>query len=57
VNDQAAAELVSAFYDRLGEPDRSRAQALQAAQLELLAQRSYRHPAYWSPFILISSWL
>ena len=57
VNDEAAAKLVTAFYRELGNHALSRAQALQAAQLELLRTREWSHPALWSPFVLISSWL
>jgi CHAT domain-containing protein/tetratricopeptide (TPR) repeat protein len=57
VNDEVTAELVSSFYARLGDPERSRAQALQSAQLEVLRRERYAHPGYWSPFMLISSWL
>ncbi|MGH0028245.1 MAG: CHAT domain-containing protein, partial [Myxococcota bacterium] len=56
VNDVAAAELVTRFYGELAD-SASRAQALQRAQLQLLEQRALRHPAYWAPFLLISSWL
>jgi CHAT domain-containing protein len=57
VNDEAAAELIGAFYRKLGEGGLSRARALQQAQLELLGERSLRHPFYWAPFVLINSWL
>ena len=57
VDDEASADLITHFYRELGDPARSRAQALQRAQLALLKTRNYRHPAYWSPFLLISSWL
>ena len=56
VNDPAATALVEAFYTRLMAGD-SRAQALRAAQLGLLADFRYRHPAYWAPFLLIGTWL
>ena len=49
--------LVTGFYRRLGNPEVSRARALQQAQVELLTRPEYRHPAYWAPFLLISSWL
>jgi CHAT domain-containing protein len=45
------------FYGQLHDPERSRAQALQHAQVKLLSTRHYRHPGYWAPFLLISSWL
>jgi len=57
VNDRATAELVIEFYRQLHDPERSRAEALQHAQLKLLSTRHYRHPGYWAPFLLISSWL
>jgi CHAT domain-containing protein len=31
--------------------------ALQTAQTALIEQLAFRHPIYWSPFLLISSWL
>jgi CHAT domain-containing protein len=57
VNDRATADLVIEFYGQLHDPERSRAEALQHSQLKLLNTRHYRHPAYWAPFLLISSWL
>ena len=57
VNDQATAEFVVAFYRQLNDPEHSRAQALQYAQIELLGTRHYRHPGYWAPYLLINSWL
>jgi CHAT domain-containing protein len=57
VNDEAAAELVSEFHRQLAQPGSSRAGALQTAQLKVLTQLRYRHPAYWAPFLLIGSWL
>jgi CHAT domain-containing protein len=56
VNDQAASELIAEFYRQLVE-GASRAEALRRAQLSLLASRPYRHPGYWSPFVLISNWM
>ena len=56
VNDPAATALIEAFYTRLVSGD-SRAQALRAAQLGVMADFRYRHPAYWAPFLLIGSWL
>ena len=51
------AELVTQFYTELRKPGMSRAKALQTAQISLLTTRHYRHPGYWAPFLLISSWL
>ena len=57
INDQASSELVAEFYRQLQDPSASRAIALKRAQLKLLKDRSYQHPGYWSPFLLINNWL
>jgi CHAT domain-containing protein len=57
VNDDAAAQLIGTFYRKLGEGKLSRARALQQAQVELIGEKSLRHPFYWAPFLLINSWL
>jgi CHAT domain-containing protein len=57
INDEASAELVSEFYRQLHEPAVSKAHALQRAQLKLLSDRVYEHPAYWSAFLLLNNWL
>lgn len=57
INDQATSMLVSDFYQQLSNPDISKAQALQQAQINILSDRRYRHPGYWSPFLLIGNWL
>ncbi|MCP4696304.1 MAG: CHAT domain-containing protein [Gammaproteobacteria bacterium] len=57
VNDEAASRLVVEFYRQLQNPDLSKAQALQNAQKKLIKQKAFRHPAYWSPFLLIGNWL
>lgn len=57
INDEASAALVSEFYRQLRDPSVSKAVALQRAQVKLLADRVYEHPAYWSPFLLLNNWL
>jgi len=57
VNDQSSTALVTGFYRELADPEVSRAEALRRAQLALLQLRGSRHPAFWSAFVLISSWL
>lgn len=57
INDQATSVLVSDFYSQIVKPSISRAIALQHAQLKLLQDPRYEHPAYWSPFLLINNWL
>jgi CHAT domain-containing protein len=56
VNDRAAAALMGEFYRQIREEGASRAVALQRAQQQLIADKSARHPYYWSPFVLIRSW-
>jgi CHAT domain-containing protein len=57
INDQAAAELVAEFYRQLHAPGVSRAVALQRAQLKILEDPRYEHPALWSAFLMINNWL
>jgi CHAT domain-containing protein len=58
VNDQSTSALVTEFYNQLRQaPTLSKAQALQAAQIKLLNDRRYRHPCYWSPYLMIGNWL
>ncbi|HET6520641.1 MAG TPA: CHAT domain-containing protein, partial [Geminicoccaceae bacterium] len=57
INDQASSLLVAEFYRQLGDPTVSKAEALRRAQLALLGDPRYRHPAYWAPFLIIGNWL
>jgi len=56
INDTATATVATDFYAHLRNSTRTKAEALQAAQVALLEQPQYAHPAYWSPFILIGNW-
>jgi CHAT domain-containing protein len=57
VNDPASALMVSDFYRHLHVTGVSKAKALQQAQLGVLKDIRYRHPNYWSAFLLIGNWL
>lgn len=57
VDDEASAELMQAFYRRLHQGGAQKAQALRAAQSEIGAQSRYRHPYYWSGYLMIGNWL
>jgi CHAT domain-containing protein len=57
INDEASAELIAEFYRQLRDPSVSKAVAIQRAQIKLLGDRVYDHPAYWSPFLLLNNWL
>jgi CHAT domain-containing protein len=57
VNDEASSRLVVEFYKQLKDKSNSKAEALQRAQLQLVNDRRYQHPSYWSPFLMIGNWL
>ena len=57
INDRASSRLVSKFYRELKDPEITKAEALRRAQVSLLGDRRYRHPSYWSPFLMIGNWL
>jgi CHAT domain-containing protein len=57
INDQASSELVSEFYRQLKDSSVTKAVALQRAQLKLLDDPAFDHPAFWSPFLLLNNWL
>ncbi len=58
VNDQSSSTLVSDFYTQLhNHSDISKAKALQAAQVKMLADPRYAHPCYWAPYLIIGNWL
>lgn len=56
VEAQSTAELMGKFYLGL-KSGLAKAEALRQAQLSLLSNPKYHHPYYWSPFILVGSWL
>jgi CHAT domain-containing protein len=57
VNDQSTSILVPTFYERLCEPGITKAKALRTAQMKLMSNPKYRHPYYWSPYLLVGNWL
>lgn len=57
VNDQASSELMSEFYRFLNQKQFNKSEALRQAQLKLLNNSFFRHPFYWSPYILVGNWL
>ncbi|HEY9906511.1 MAG TPA: CHAT domain-containing protein, partial [Thermosynechococcaceae cyanobacterium] len=57
INDEATAQLIQEFYTQLQQPNVTKAEALQAAQIKLIGNFQYSHPAVWSPFVLIGNWL
>ncbi len=57
INDAGTVPLIQEFYSQLRHTQISKAEALRRAQMKLIADKDYNHPAIWSPFILIGSWL
>ncbi|WP_455206832.1 CHAT domain-containing protein [Kaarinaea lacus] len=57
INDRASSMLVTEFYRQLQDEQVTKAEALQRAQQKLMQNIRYRHPGYWSPFLLIGNWL
>jgi len=59
VDDAISPAIVIEFYRQLKNPKISKAQALQNAQIMILTDNQYtqyRHPYYWSAFMLIGNW-
>ena len=57
VNDQASSELIGEFYRQLREnPGQTKARALRAAQIRL-RDGGYKHPYYWSAYLIIGNWM
>jgi CHAT domain-containing protein len=57
VDDAATALLMSRFYQYLAEnPNLTKAEALQRAQISLLEHRIFRRPSYWAAFVLVGNW-
>lgn len=57
VSDDAAAKLMVEFYNNLIKGNMSRTEALRSAQQLLLKDKTFEHPFYWAPFILVGNWL
>jgi CHAT domain-containing protein/Tfp pilus assembly protein PilF len=56
VNDRATADLMAKFYQRMLKENQRPAAALRAAQVEMLKQRQWHSPYYWSAFVLQGEW-
>lgn len=57
VKDQAAAILMTRFYDQLRQPNITKAQALRQAQISILRETDFHDPFFWSAFVLIGNWI
>ncbi len=56
VEDRATAELMTRFYRSLLADGLRPAAALRAAQLAVRAERRWRDPYHWAPFVLQGDW-
>jgi CHAT domain-containing protein len=57
VSDEASEYVLTDFYGEIARGNVSKARALQHAQQAALADPRFRHPFYWSSYVLISNWL
>lgn len=57
VKDEAAALLMTKFYEAFQQPDITKAEALRQAQLALLQNPGYGDPFFWSAYVLVGNWL
>lgn len=56
VNDEFTGQLVPQFYRNLRKSGTTKAQALQEAQISMLQDERFSHPAYWAAFLIIGNW-
>jgi len=55
-DDEATAELMKKFYQRMLKHGETPAQALRAAQMWMQTQRLWKSPHYWAGFVLQGDW-
>ncbi|WP_323808739.1 CHAT domain-containing protein [Nostoc sphaeroides] len=59
VNDEATTNLMIQFYQEFVNNKKTKAEALRLAQSYLLSgnfEPMYKHPYYWSSFVLVGNW-
>ncbi|HXG67485.1 MAG TPA: CHAT domain-containing protein, partial [Blastocatellia bacterium] len=56
VNDEATAELMTRFYEKMLRRGERPAAALRAAQVEMWRQRQWQSPYYWAAFTMQGEW-
>ena len=52
VDDEATKELMVNFYKNMLEKNMDKAEALRQAKLELIKNKKYRSPLFWSAFVM-----
>jgi len=56
VDDEATAELMKQFYQRIFQGGVPPAAALREAQIAMWRQKQWRSPYYWAAFVLQGEW-
>ena len=57
VTDETTAKVMINFYNNLINEKMPKAEAIRKAQVNLFkTNRRYRHPYYWSPYVLVGNW-
>ncbi|PYU88813.1 MAG: hypothetical protein DMG08_23885, partial [Acidobacteria bacterium] len=56
VDDDATAELMKQFYQRIFQGGLAPAAALREAQIAMWQQKQWRSPYYWAAFVLQGEW-
>jgi CHAT domain-containing protein len=56
VEDAGTARLMARFYELLAGQGLTKAEALQQAQRDLLADDTFKEPHVWSAFVLVGNW-
>ncbi|NEQ70714.1 MAG: CHAT domain-containing protein [Symploca sp. SIO2D2] len=57
LDDESSIAFTEQFYQNLGQPEVSRAEALQQAQKAMLQDPQFQSPLFWAPYVLVGSWL
>jgi CHAT domain-containing protein len=57
LEDASGAAFIDQLYQALAQSQVTKAEALRQAQLALLQDPDYRHPTYWSAYVLVGNWL
>lgn len=59
VYDESTALTMNYFYQNITQSQSklNKAQALRQAQLNLINSSQFKHPYYWSPFVMVGNWL
>jgi len=56
LDDLSSVTFTEAFYQHLGKPGVSRAEALRRAQQAMLQDTNYQAPLFWAAYVLVGSW-